>query len=39
MFRDNVPMFPDVKLTLGRYLGPVTDDGSVLTAKILKSNG
>jgi hypothetical protein len=39
MFRDNVRKFPDVKLTLGRYLGPATDVGSVLTAKILKSNG
>jgi hypothetical protein len=38
MFRDNVPMFPDVKLTLGQYLGPATDVGSALTAKILKSN-
>jgi hypothetical protein len=39
MFRDNVPTFPDVKLTLGQYLGPATDVGSSLTAKILKSNG
>jgi hypothetical protein len=39
MFRDNVPMFPDVKLTLGQYLGPATNVGSALTAKILKSNG
>jgi hypothetical protein len=39
MFRDNVPMFPDVKLTLGRYLGPATNVGSALTTKILKSNG
>jgi hypothetical protein len=39
MFRDNVPTFPDIKLTLGGYLGPVTDVGSALTAKILKSNG
>jgi hypothetical protein len=39
MFRDNVPMFPDVKLTLGRYLGPATNVGSALIAKILKSNG
>jgi hypothetical protein len=39
MFRDNVPTFPDVKLTLGQYLGPATDVGSALTAKILKSNG
>jgi hypothetical protein len=39
MFRDNVPTFPDVKLTLGRYLGPATDVGSALTAKILKLNG
>ncbi len=39
MFRDNVPMFPDVKLTLGQFLGPATNVGSALTAKILKSNG
>jgi hypothetical protein len=39
MFRDNVPTFPDIKLTLGRYLGPATNVGSALTAKILKSNG
>jgi hypothetical protein len=39
MFRDNVPTFPDVKLTLGRYLAPANDVGSALTAKILKSNG
>jgi hypothetical protein len=38
MFWDNVPTFPDVKLILGRYLGPATDVGSALTAKILKSN-
>jgi hypothetical protein len=38
-FRDNVPTFPDVKLILGRYLGPATNVGSALTAKILKSNG
>ncbi len=39
MFRDNIPTFPDHKLILGRYLGPTTDIGSALTAKILKSNG
>jgi hypothetical protein len=39
MFRDNVPTFPDDKLVLGRYLGPATDVGSAMTAKILKSNG
>jgi hypothetical protein len=38
VFRDNVPTFPDVKLTLGQYLGPATNVGSALTAKILKSN-
>jgi len=38
-FRDNVPAFPDNKLMLGRYLGPATNVGSALTAKILKSNG
>ncbi len=39
VFRDNVLMLPDVKLTLGRYLGPATNIGSALIAKILKSNG
>jgi hypothetical protein len=39
MFRDNVPTFPDVKLTLGQYLGSATDVGSALTTKILMSNG
>ena len=39
MFRDNIPTFPDDKLILGRYLGPATDIGSALTAKILKANG
>ncbi len=38
MFRDNIPMFPEDKLILGRYLGPATDVGSALTTKILKSN-
>jgi hypothetical protein len=39
MFRDNTPTYPDAKLILGRYLGPATDIGLALTAKILKSNG
>ncbi len=32
-------MFPEDKLILGQYLGPATDVGLALTAKILKSNG
>jgi hypothetical protein len=39
MFRDNLPTFPDVKFILGQYLGPATDVGSALTARVLKSNG
>jgi hypothetical protein len=41
MFRDTVNRiaFPNKRLTLGRYLGPATDIGLVLTAKILKQNG
>jgi hypothetical protein len=39
MFRNNVPTFPDNKLVLRCYLGPATDIGSALTAKILKANG
>jgi hypothetical protein len=38
MFRDNVPTFPDIKSTLGQYLGPATNVGSALTVKILTSN-
>ena len=36
VFWDNVPTFPDDKLTLGQYLGPTTDIGS---GQILKANG
>jgi hypothetical protein len=41
MFRDSVNMLvlPDKTLTLGRYLGPATDVGLALTAKILEKNG
>ena len=39
MFWDNLPTFPDDALTLGQYLGLATDIGSMLTAKILKTNG
>jgi hypothetical protein len=39
MFQDNVPAYPNDKMTLGRYLGPATDTGSALTSKILKANG
>ncbi len=41
MFRDtvNIMVFSNDKLTLGRYLGPATDVGLALTAKILKQNG
>ncbi len=39
MFRDNLPTFPDDKMILGRYLGPATDIGTAMTAKILKANG
>jgi hypothetical protein len=39
MFRDEVPGYPNNKMTLGRYLGPATDTGSALTSKILKTNG
>jgi hypothetical protein len=33
MFRDNVPTFHDVKLTLGQYVGPATNVDSALTTK------
>ena len=39
MFRDNLPTFPDNKMILGRYLGPATNIGNAMTAKILKANG
>jgi hypothetical protein len=42
MFHDtvNTIVFPDDKFTLvGRYLGPATDVGSALMAKMLKQNG
>jgi hypothetical protein len=39
MYRDCIPSYPDDKLILGRYLGPVTDIGSALTPKILQPNG
>jgi len=39
MYRDNVLFYPDDKLILGRYLGPATDIGSALTAKVLQLNG
>ena len=35
----HIAEFPDDKLILGRYLGPATDIGSGLTAKILQPNG
>jgi hypothetical protein len=38
-FRDTVVPYPQDKLVLGRYLGPSTDIGPAMTAKILKSNG
>jgi len=39
MYRDTTVAYPDSKLVLGRYLGPSTDVGPAMTAKILKDNG
>jgi hypothetical protein len=39
MFHDTMEAFPDDKLVIGRYLGPATNVGSAMTAKILKQNG
>jgi hypothetical protein len=39
MFCDNVPTYPDDKLTLGCYLGPATNVSLALTSKILRANG
>ena len=38
-FRDTSETFPNDKVVVDRYLGPSTDVGPVLTAKILKMNG
>lgn len=38
-YRDTVIAFPDTQLVLGRYLGPSTDIGPAMTAKILKESG
>jgi hypothetical protein len=38
-FRDTTVAFPRSKLVLGRYLGPSTDIGPAMTAKILKQTG
>jgi hypothetical protein len=38
-FRDVIIPFPEDKLVLGRYLGPSTDIGPAMSAKILKKNG
>jgi hypothetical protein len=37
-FRDTTVPYPEDKLILGRYLGPSTDIGPAMTAKILKGN-
>jgi hypothetical protein len=39
MFQEEVPGYPNNKMTLGRYLGLATDTGSALTFRILKANG
>ena len=38
-FRDNAVTYPDDNWVLGRWLGPSTDIGPALCAKILKENG
>jgi hypothetical protein len=38
-FRDTTVSYPEDKLTLGQYLGPSTEIGPAMTAKILKGNG
>jgi hypothetical protein len=38
-FRDTTVPYPEDKLVLGRYLGPSTDIGPAMMAKILKANG
>ena len=39
VFWDTVPTFPVNTHILDRYLGPVINVGSALTAKIIKQNG
>ena len=36
-FRDTTVAYPEIKLVLGRYLGPSTDIGPSVTVKIIKS--
>jgi len=38
-YRDTAISFPEDKMLLGRYLGPSTDIGPAMSAKILKPNG
>ena len=38
-FRDNAVTYPDDRWVLGRWLGPSTDIGPELCAKIVKENG
>jgi hypothetical protein len=39
MFQDNTPTFSKNNIVLSRYLGPATNVGGMMTAKILKENG
>mmetsp|Transcript_37601 Transcript_37601/g.53010 ORF Transcript_37601/g.53010 Transcript_37601/m.53010 type:complete len:1380 (-) Transcript_37601:246-4385(-) len=39
MFRDTTIPYPEDKVVLGRYLGPSTDVGPAMTAKVLTING
>ena len=39
MFRYNPIQYPNKNPVLGRYLGPATDVGPEITAKIMKGNG
>ena len=37
-FRDTTVAYPEIKLVLGRYLGPSTDIGPAMTANNIKDN-
>ena len=37
MFRDELILYPDKNLLLGRYLGPAINVGPEMTAKIMKA--
>ena len=39
MYYEPTETYPNIKWTMGRYLGPSLDVGTAMTQKILKANG